>query len=63
MISPHKQWVLEGISMTKKMEGMVSTCDETGGSSYSENRKAQGECATADGFEIFGERGKMMSRG
>jgi hypothetical protein len=45
------------------MEGMVSTCDGPGDSSYSENRKAQGEGATADGFEIFRERGKMMSRG
>jgi hypothetical protein len=29
---------------------------------YSENIKAQGEGATADDFEIFRERGKMMSQ-
>jgi hypothetical protein len=60
MITPHKQWILEVISRTKKMEGMVATCDGSGGSPYSENRKAQGEGATADDFEIFRERGKMM---
>jgi hypothetical protein len=62
MITPHKQWILEVISRTKKMEGMVSTCDGPGGSPYSENRKAQGEGATADDFEILRERGKMMSQ-
>jgi hypothetical protein len=45
------------------MEGMVATCDGPGGSSYSENRKAQRGGATADDFEIFRERGNMMSRG
>jgi hypothetical protein len=34
--------------------------DGPGGSFYSENRKAKGEGATADNFEIFRERGKMM---
>jgi hypothetical protein len=61
MISPHKQWILDGISMTKKMEGTVATYDGPGGSSYSENREEQGEGSTADDFEIFKERGKMMS--
>jgi hypothetical protein len=44
------------------MEGTVATCDGPGGSSYSENRKAQGEVSTADDFELFRERGKMMSQ-
>jgi hypothetical protein len=40
----------------------VSTSDGPGASSYSENRKAKGEGATADNFEMFRERGKMMSQ-
>jgi hypothetical protein len=43
------------------MEKMVATPDGPGGF-YSENRKAKGEGATADNFEIFRERGKMMSQ-
>jgi hypothetical protein len=43
------------------MEGMVATPDGPGGSSYSENRKAKGEGATPDDFEIFRERGNRMS--
>jgi hypothetical protein len=44
------------------MKGVVSTSDGPGASSYSENRKAKGEGATADNFEMFRERGKMMSQ-
>jgi hypothetical protein len=62
MITPHKQWILEGITRTQKMEEMVATCDGTVVSAYSENRKLKGEGATADNFEIFMERGKMMSQ-
>jgi hypothetical protein len=52
MTTPHKQSILEGV---------VATNDGPGGS-YSGNRKAKGEGATADDFEIFRERGKMMSQ-
>jgi hypothetical protein len=42
MIMLHKQWILEGITRTQKMEGMVATPDGPGGSFYTENRKAKG---------------------
>jgi hypothetical protein len=43
------------------MEEMMSTPDGPGGS-YTENRKAKGEGATADNVEIFRGRVKMMSQ-
>jgi hypothetical protein len=61
MINPPKQWILEGISRSKKMEETVAICNGSVHSTYSENRKAQGECSTADDFEIFMKRGKMLS--
>jgi hypothetical protein len=63
MITPHKEWILECISRTKKMEGRVATPDGLGGSFYLENRKAKGEGPTADNFEIFRERGKNPEAG
>jgi hypothetical protein len=42
------------------MEEMMSTPDGPGGS-YTENRKAKGEGATADNCEVFRKRGKMIS--
>jgi hypothetical protein len=53
---------LESITRTQKIEGIVATPDGPGGPSYSENWKAKTEAATADNFEIFRERGKMMSQ-
>jgi hypothetical protein len=42
------------------MEELVATPDGPGGF-YSGNRKAKGEGAIADNFEIFRKRWKMMS--
>jgi hypothetical protein len=53
MINQYKQWILEGISKTKKMEEMVAKRNGPGSSSYSQNRKAQGEGSTAADFFFF----------
>jgi hypothetical protein len=37
MITAHKQWILESITRTQKIEGIVATPDGPGGPSYSEN--------------------------
>jgi hypothetical protein len=60
MITPHKQRILEGITSTPKTEELVATPDGPG-TFYSKNRKAKGEGATADDFQIFRKRWKMMS--
>jgi hypothetical protein len=60
MITPHKQWILEGVTRAQKMEEVVAIPGGPG-SFYLETRKTKREVATADNFEICGRRGKMIS--